>query len=105
MNNHSPSLVRVSVLFESPAGLRSESETPASRYKRITRDTDEKRKSLLEWLERHQIDYAHVTVMDAFSTIFLDVPTDAIAKLRTVPGVAEVDAEKLIPFEPLQTDE
>jgi hypothetical protein len=84
MNFHSPPLVRVSVLFDPPANTRDEGESPAHRYHDITRDTHITHKTLLEWLEREKITYDRVTVMDAFGTIFLDVPMEAVAQLRPV---------------------
>jgi hypothetical protein len=100
-NQVQPELVRVSVLFRPPTGLQASNETPDSRYQKITRDTNQKRKQLIKWLRRHRIDYSDVTMMDAFSTVFLNIPRDAIAKLRTVPDVAEVDEEVPMQFDPL----
>ena len=99
--NSTPKLVRVSVLFSPPPGLRNAGETPASRYKRITTDTNSKRQGFLGWLEEHHIFYSHVTMADAFGTIFLNVPCDAVAKLKSAPDVVEVDEEMPVPFEPL----
>lgn len=96
-----PNLIRVSVMFEPPEGARASGETPASRFKRITHDTDRKRKALLGWLENNHIAYSHVTVADAFGTVFLNIPVEAIPKVRTAPGVAEVDIDTPIGFDVL----
>jgi hypothetical protein len=86
-------------MFEPPDGLRSMSETPASRFKRITHDTDKKREELLGWLEHNHITYSHVTVADALGTLFLNIPVDALPKVRTAPGVADVDIDTPIEFD------
>ncbi len=91
--------VRVAVQFKRPHRSELPTESGAARYQRVTGLARHSRDAFLRWLKDQRVNYWRMTPADAFSTVFIDVEAQDVARLRQHENVERVSLETSLEVE------